>query len=169
MRNPYNSVGKEGAGMHSVSTRPPGDLTLAKEHAVLRRLMTELRGICTESPKTGVFAWVDRLRDRFEHFEAHYIRHMALEEKEGYLAPVLNEARPTLDKEIARLQAEHPQFITMMASIRAQMLKLAPSDALLIRDLCARLAQLLGYIEQHEQEEDLLLIDGVNRDIGVKD
>lgn len=155
--------------MCSVSARPSGDATLAKEHAVLRRLMAELHGICTESPKTGVAEWVGRLRDRFEHFEAHYTRHMALEERGGYLAPVRDEARPTLNKEVTRLLAEHPQFIIMMGSIRAQLLKLAPSDSLLIRDLCARIAQLLSYIEQHEQEEDLLLIDGVNRDIGVKD
>lgn len=155
--------------MCSVSTRSSGDATLAREHAVLRRLMTELRGICSESPKSTVAEWVDRLRDRFEHFESHYIRHMALEEQGGYLRPVRDEARPTLTKEVTRLQAEHAQFIIMMASIRAQLLKLAPSDSLLIRDLCARIVQLLSYIEQHEQEEDLLLIDGVNRDIGVKD
>lgn len=145
------------------------DLTLAKEHAALRRLISELRGICTEAPRTGIEDWLRRARDRFEHFEAHFIKHMALEERGGYLSPVLDDARPTLTKEVDRLQAEHPQFLIMMESIKAQMRKLAPTESILVRDLCARISQLLCYIEQHEQEEDFLLIEGLNRDIGVKD
>jgi len=155
--------------MPETMTKQKTDAMLAREHVTLRRLIAELRGICMEAPKTGIEDWLNRVLDCFEHFEAHYVKHMSLEERGGYLVPVLDEARPTLNKEVARLQAEHPQFVVMMESIKTQMRKLSVADSILVRDLCCRIAQLLSYIEQHEQEEDLLLIEGINREIGAKD
>ena len=94
--------------MPETMTKKSADAMLAREHQVLRRLIADLRRIISEAPRTGIEEWLRRVLDSFEHFEAHYIKHMALEEQGGYLAPVIDEARPTLNKEVARLQSEHP-------------------------------------------------------------
>lgn len=154
--------------MHEPLTRQKADRMLAVEHETLNRLMDELRAEIAVLPRSGLQPWIDRLIERFGHFEAHLIKHMALEEHDGYLSPVLAE-RPTLAKEVARLKHEHIEFVRLLQSVRQQLQQLEADDSIAPGDWCHRLARLLGYVEQHEHEEDLLLIDGVSRDIGVKD
>lgn len=151
-----------------VLAKQKADLMLAAEHQKLLGLMDELRAEVAVVPRSGLQPWIDRIQDRFGHFEAHFVKHMALEEQGGYLAPVLEE-RPTLAKEVSRLKHEHDEFLRLMESVRQQAQKLEDNDSVLPREWCWRVTRLLACIEQHEHEEDLLLIDGLSRDIGVKD
>jgi hemerythrin-like domain-containing protein len=154
--------------MQEGMSRQRADQLLAEEHETLNRLMDELRAEIAVVPRSGLEPWIDRLKERFAHFEAHLVKHMALEEQGGYLAPVLGE-RPTLNKQVARLKHQHAEFVRLLKLLRQQVEQLDPADSILPRDWCHHVARLLAYVEQHEHEEDLLLIDGVSRDIGVKD
>lgn len=154
--------------MPSQMTRQKADLMLVAEHESLNCLMDELREVIAVVPRSGLAPWIERLRDRFAHFEAHFVKLMALEEHGEYLTPVL-ESRPTLTCEVNRLKHEHNEFLRLMESVRHQAQQLQESDFILARDWCCRVSRLLSYVEQHEHEEDLILIDGVSRDIGVKD
>ena len=154
--------------MQDTMTRQRADRLLVEEHETLNRLMDELRGEIAVVPRSGLAPWIDRLKARFTHFEAHLIKHMALEEQGGYLAPVLGE-RPTLNKEVARLKHQHGEFVRLLQLLRQQVQQLDPADSILPRDWCHHVTRVLAYVEQHEHEEDLVLIDGVSRDIGVKD
>jgi len=150
-------------------TKPTPDRTLAQEHERLNCLMDQLREETAVVPRGNRTDWIEKVRECYEHFEAHFIKHMAIEEQGGYLAPVVDEQRPTLTREVARLKHEHAEFLRLMESIRHEGRRLSDSDSIMVRDWCCRVARLLAYVDQHEHEEDLLLIDGVSRDIGVKD
>ena len=154
--------------MQEQLTKQSANLMLADEHEVLNCLMDELRTEIAVVPRSGLRSWIERTKDRFAHFEAHFIKHMALEELGGYLAPVLEE-RPTLAGEVSRLKHQHDELLRLLESIRKQSQQMEECDSLLPRDWCCRVSRLLAFVDQHEHEEDLLLIDGVSRDIGVKD
>ena len=150
-------------------TKQSADRLLAQEHERLNRLMDELRKETAVVPRGQVGRWITRVRESFEHFEAHYIKHMALEEQGGYMAPVVDEQRPTLSREVARLAHQHGEFLRLMKSIRDEARQLDDSDSIMVRDWVCRVSRLLSYVEQHEHEEDLLLIEGLSREIGAKD
>lgn len=143
-------------------------LLLANEHRQLNRLMDELREELALMPRTGLGSWLDRIHERFAHFQAHFIKLMALEEHGGYLADVL-EHKPTLSDEVSRLKHEHGEFVELMCSIREKPQLHDEADSILPRDWCARVTRLLSCVEQHEHDEELLLIDAVERDIGTQD
>jgi len=138
------------------------------EHDKLNRLIDSLREETAVVPRMKLKPWIDKVRDEFEHFRAHFIKHMALEEEDGYLEPVLAK-RPALAVEVARLKREHEELVRLMKSIHEDVDSLQSEDRLLSRDLCRRIEALLSYIEHHEREEDLLLIDAVTRDLGSKE
>jgi hemerythrin-like domain-containing protein len=154
--------------MQDAMTRQKADRLLAEEHERLNQLMDELRGEIAVVPRSGLAPWIDRLKEQFLHFEAHLIKHMALEEQGGYLAPVATE-RPTLTTQVARLKNQHGEFVRILHLLRQQVQQLQPADSIMPRDWCHHVARLLAYVDQHEHEEDLVLLDGVSRDIGVKD
>lgn len=146
----------------------PTSSRLAIEHEIIQRLMDELRQLIAVVPRSGLADWIASVGDRFAHFEAHKIKHMALEEQEGYAAPDLQD-RPTLARELARLKNQHGELMRLMRSIREDVQQVQEDDSIMPRDVCARMDRLFGYIEQHEREEDLLLIDAFSTEIGVKD
>ena len=138
------------------------------EHARVHELANELREQVAVVPRANLGKWIADVREQYEHFRAHLIKHMALEERDGYL-PSVTERRPTLAGEVERLKHEHVETIKIMDGIHEAVHQLTVEDRLLIRDCRDRIGDLLSYIEHHEEEEDLLITHVFTRDIGTAD
>ncbi len=138
------------------------------EHAKVERLADRLKEWVAIIPRAGTQSWLEETRTRFEPLRAHLIKHMAMEEKEGYLVSV-GERRPTLTPNADRLQHEHHELSRIMNGIHHDLRDLKPDDLLLIRDCCLRITNLLGYVEHHEEAENMLITFVFTQDIGAKD
>lgn len=141
---------------------------LREEHHAVEILANQVREWVAVIPRSNVPAWIEELRRRYERFRAHLIKHMVLEERDGYLITVV-ELRPTLSGEIERLQHEHTELSAIMTSVQSAVDALGPEDKLLVRDCCRRIENLLNYVEHHENDENLLLITVLTTDLGAHD
>lgn len=141
---------------------------IQKEHEKVDALIAALRAQVAAVPKAGLSTWIGDTQRQFEHLRAHLIRHMALEESDGYLVEVI-ERRPTLSKEVDRLEHEHREMAKIMESVHQVLSSVTPEDPLLLEDCCSRIRALLGYVERHEDFENLLVTSVFSRDIGSKD
>lgn len=143
-------------------------LWMREEHAKVQALADKIREKTAVVPRANLDGWITEVRDRFEHLRAHSIKHMALEEHEGYLTSVV-EQRPALAPEVERLKREHQELTKLMNRIHLCLAELTGTDRLLIRDCCARIGSLLSYIEHHEDDENLLVTYAYTQDIGTSD
>jgi hemerythrin-like domain-containing protein len=138
------------------------------EHDKVIDLSNVLRQMVAYAPRENLAAWINETRGCFDHFRAHLIRHMALEEEDGFFSR-LTEQRPTLAPEIDRLRHEHVEMTRIMRGIHQTLEELTPEDRLLVRDCCARINGLLSYVDHHEDLEDSLVTFIFTQDIGTKD
>jgi hemerythrin-like domain-containing protein len=143
-------------------------LWLREEHGKLAELAASLLKKTAVVPRARQQQWIDDARGAFDHFRAHMARHMSLEEHEGYMLPAV-ELRPALSREVERLAHEHGEIRRMLDRIHEDLGTLAPDDALLIRDGCRRIQNLLQYIEHHEKDENLLVMSAYGEDLGTED
>lgn len=141
---------------------------IRKEHAKVEQLVEALRAQVATVPKLRLADWIADTRTKFDHLRAHFTRHMALEEADGYLSGVL-ERRPSLANEVERLAHEHRELAEIMLSIHEQLSRMMPEDALLIRECASRIAALVGYIARHEDLENVMITSAFSDDIGSKD
>lgn len=138
------------------------------EHEQVNELAEALRARTAVVPRVGRDSWLKQLRDRFEHFRAHMYKHMALEEKDGYMGMVV-ELRPTLSRHVDRLKHEHRQFARLLDRIHGSLQAIEPVDALEADDCCRRIDNLLSYIDRHENDENLLITYVFTQDMGAHD
>ncbi len=141
---------------------------LKKEHKAVRELVVQVGERAAAMPLANHAQWIGALRESFEHFRAHLTKVMALKEKDGYLAVVV-ERRPVLSREVERLAHEHDEFTRLMNMIHQALAELQPEDQLMIRDCCHRLRDLLCYVEHHDSAENLMILSALNLDIGSCD
>ncbi|UCF33540.1 MAG: hemerythrin domain-containing protein [Phycisphaerales bacterium] len=138
------------------------------EHRRVQELADRLHERTGVAPRADFANWIEDVRDRFDHFRAHMVKHMALEESDGYMTAV-KECRPTLANEVERLKREHNEMMKIMDSIHYAVHGLCEDDRLLMRDCCARIENLLSYIEHHDSEETLMVTSAFTRDLGAND
>ncbi len=141
---------------------------IREEHAKVQELADRIREQTAVVPRTHLDGWIKEVRGGFEHFRAHMVKHMALEEREGYLTGVV-ERRPGLAPEVRRLEREHQELIRIMERIHVCVTELDGEDRLLIRDCCSRIGNLLSYIEHHDDKENMLVTYTFTQDIGASD
>lgn len=139
-----------------------------REHEKVREVATRLQEKVAIVPRTNHAKWIQEAREAFDHLRAHMIKHMALEEQDGYMATVV-ELRPALSREVDRLSHEHAELMQIMDSIHEDLHELRGEDHLLILDSCRRIQNLLHYLEHHEKDENLLLLSTFSNDVGTKD
>jgi hemerythrin-like domain-containing protein len=101
--------------------------------------------------------WVIDAREAFRRMTEHLKKHMALKEAGGYLHEVRTR-HPHLASEVDRLQHEHDELGRLMDQVQTALDELRAEDNLLIRSCCVRISTLLAYIEQHEEQEQRLLL-----------
>ncbi len=138
------------------------------EHERVHDLATTLKETIVTVPLSHRGEWLEKLRGRYEHLRAHLHKHMALEERDGYL-PTVAAHRPSLSKEVDRLRHEHDELMRIMDGIRRDLDDLNESDPLLIDDCCRRIENLIGSIDRHEQDENLIMLSVFTDEIGTKD
>lgn len=138
---------------------------IIQEHHKVSELAARLEDFVDCVPKANQAKWIQGVREAFEHFRAHLTKHMALEEQDGYMVPVV-ERRPALSTDVERLAHEHQEFARLMQVIQQGLGELEPTDQLLIRDCCHRIQDFLAYVEHHKNEENLMVLTVFNIDIG---
>lgn len=138
------------------------------EHVKVEELADKLRERIALPPRSEHGRWLADVKDRFEHFRAHMLQHMALEEREGYMHAVLAR-RPGLEPRVERLRREHAALVRLLDRAHRALEELNPRDHLLVRDFCHRAADILNFIEHHEDEENELVEFVFTDDIGTKD
>ncbi|MBI5763048.1 MAG: hemerythrin domain-containing protein [Planctomycetes bacterium] len=138
------------------------------EHAKIDALAVELQEKVAVIPRAHQQQWITDVRASFDDFSGHVHRHQTLEEQDGYMTAVV-EQRPTLSREVERLAHEHGELEQIMGGIKRQLTELSPDDALLIRDACRRIQNLLLYLEHHTKEENLMVMSVFQMDLGTDD
>lgn len=138
------------------------------EHGKVMDLTERLHEKVAVRPRANQDRWLREVRTQFEHLRAHMVKHMALEEQDGYMVAV-SEQRPVLSREIDRLAHEHRELTQIMERIQRELAEVSPEDQLLILDCCRRIQNLLNYLEHHERDENLLILSAFTEDIGTKD
>lgn len=141
---------------------------IREEHDKVRDVAGRLQERVAVVPRTNLSRWIQGTTEAFDHFRAHLVKHMALEEQDGYMVPV-SEARPALAREVDRLAHEHTEVTRIMDSIHQALHELRPEDRLLMLDVCRRIQSLLEFVEHHEKDENLLVLSVYTTDIGTKD
>ena len=144
----------------------PRDLAewLQDERKKVDELIYLVRKHLAVPPPGSREAWLPEARECFRRLVEHLKKHMALEEADGYLRAVRAQ-RPALAPEIDRLQHEHDELGRLMDQVQRALDELRPEDNLLIRSTCVRLATLLSYVEQHEEEEQRLVLHVFSADM----
>lgn len=148
----------------------PRELTqwIREEHDKVTGLIERLQERVAVRPRSNQARWLQDVRRQFEHLRAHLIKHMALEEQDGYMVCVA-EQRPILSPEIDRLAHEHAELARIMDSIQGELSEASPEDQLLMLDCARRIQSLLQYVDHHERDENLLVMSAFTEDIGTKD
>jgi hemerythrin-like domain-containing protein len=141
---------------------------LRQEHDEVQRLSDALRRLIATQPRSEVALWLKTLKDQFAEFHAHAARHFAMEEEDGYLLPVL-ERRPTMSTRVRLLAEDHQELLRLMKAIEQQIAELLPTDRILITEVRDRLRRFLGFCEDHEREENMLVSHVLTHDEGTKD
>jgi hypothetical protein len=148
------------------------DATLVRkvrdEHRKLDEIKTGLEAALERGGQSDRRKWLDEIRTRFEHFRAHLIHRIALEEIGGFLQVVV-ERRPTLSKQVEHLRLAHHEMIRIaeetMSTIRelpADKPESAGQAALLVR-------MMLSEVRYHEEAEQLLVSSVISQEIGGPD
>jgi len=148
----------------------PSDIArwMREQHAKVEAVVAKLNGRVAAIPRANVGPWIEALRDEFERFRAHMHKHIALEEEGGYLASVI-QLRPTTHDEVGRLMTEHRELALLLTSIFDEVSHLQTDSPLHIRDACARIQNLIGMLEHHENHENMLVSHVFTQDMGSHD
>src|SRR5262245_9067352 len=141
---------------------------LREEHERTESLSERLRETVAQTPSASDAKWIECLRECFDHLRAHLTKHMALEERNGYLAPVV-ERRPALSAKVERLHTEHGQIQRIMNEIHDSLHAMRAADSLLIRDIRIRIDALLTHVAQHHNAENMIMLQVFTTDIGGED
>ena len=127
-----------------------------QEHARLRDIKASLLAVLDGAAEADAHRWLDELRDRFEHFRAHLIHRVALEEIGGFLNVVLRR-RPTLSGQVAHLRESHSEMIEMAGETMAELRKLDASDPESVDQAALLVKMALSEVKYHEEAETLLV------------
>ena len=136
-----------------------------EEHIKLGEITRSLNHALSASPSKAVGSWLGQVRDRFEHFRAHLIHRIALEELGGFLN-VVAEREPTLSGEVENLRRDHERIIER-AGVTMQRLRALPADSPKSANEARIIVEMaLAEVRYHEQAENLLVSRVFNQETG---
>ncbi len=141
---------------------------MREEHAVVEQLAQKLGDRAAAVPRACLTAWVRETAVQLDEFNRHLRKHFELEQEGGYLEAV-TERSPGLQPEVERLQHEHDEIGRILNSIHHDLTTAGDQDRIVIDDCCCRIRNLLRYIRDHEEREDLMVLSAFNSDLGTKD
>ena len=139
-----------------------------QEHLRLREIKAALVAALERSPEGDAEQWLKSLRQSFEHFRAHLIHRIALEELGGFLNIVL-ERRPTLSNQVEHLKQRHAEMIEMAGETMAELRKLDPAKPESVEQAALLVKMALSEVKYHEEAETLLVSFVFTQDTGTGD
>jgi iron-sulfur cluster repair protein YtfE (RIC family) len=141
---------------------------MREEHRCVEELIARLGERVADMPRVNIDGWLKELRDDFERFRAHLLKHFALEEEGGYLNAV-REVQPALDKDIQGLMRQHREVGHLLTDVFHEVSQVQADMPLRIRDTCCRIRNLIEILQQHEDIENRLVSQVLTRDVGTHD
>ncbi|GMU35725.1 MAG: hemerythrin domain-containing protein [Planctomycetia bacterium] len=141
---------------------------VSNEHQKVIDLSERLGEKVSVAPRVNRAKWLREVRGEYEHLRGHLIKHMALEEQDGFMVSVAEQS-PALTREIERLAHEHVEITKLLGLIQRELNEVNEKDQLLLLDCCRRIQALLQYVEHHERDENFLVLTAFTTDIGTKD
>jgi hemerythrin-like domain-containing protein len=138
---------------------------MREEHQAVSELTQHLRERVGVVPRVGMKQWLYTTTMQIDEFRAHLSKHFGLEEQGGYLETVTHQS-PALSTEVLRLQHQHEEIVRLLDAICSDLGKITEHDSILIEDFCCRVQNLLRYIKDHEEREDLMIVSVFNNDLG---
>ena len=139
-----------------------------KEHETLAGITAELEA-AVESPASGnPGAWLEKVTDKFEHFRAHLIHRIALEEMGGFLNIVV-ERNPTLATQVEHLRHTHQGMIEAAGDTMSSLRKLNAAQGKAVDEAVLLVKMALSEVAAQEQAEALLVSFVFTQEIGVGD
>jgi hemerythrin-like domain-containing protein len=138
---------------------------MREEHQAVGELTQHLRDRVAVLPRAGLKQWITETAAELAEFQAHLTKHFDLEETGGYLEAVTHQS-PALSPEVDRLRHEHDEIGRILESIHRELVTTTEHNPILIEDCCCRVQNLLRYIKEHEEREDLMIVSVFTSDLG---
>ncbi len=138
------------------------------EHERLRDITKALEDSLRSDAGDDLEGWLAEVCKSFEHFRAHLIHRIALEEIGGFLDIVV-ERRPTLSKQVEHLREGHAKMIEMAGETLSGLrcLSCTCKDARQQAGIYVQI--MLSEVNYHEESENLLVASVFTDDLGVGD
>jgi hypothetical protein len=138
------------------------------EHERLREITQALNASLDQPKGEDLRPWLADVCKSFEHFRAHLIHRIALEEIGGFLDYVV-EKRPDLVKQVNHLKEGHAKMIEMAGTTLGHLKELSPADLNPRGQARTYVKIMLSEVDYHEEVENLLVASVFNDDIGGSD
>jgi hypothetical protein len=136
------------------------------EHQILDHVKQALRvTLDWKAPSIGMPRKMSSVQFTMKSFTRHLLRMLDLEERDGYLAVVLEE-KPNLDTRIKRLQRDHREFRLQLEELSPTITALTALPEEEFEFVCSQIAELLDRVDQHDVAEIELLQDTLLHDEG---
>jgi hemerythrin-like domain-containing protein len=98
-------------------------------------------------------------------FQSHFERLMELEERDGYMAIVV-EKHPHLNKAVEALRAEHDEFRGEITRLVQSLASVAPTDQNTLNGVCEQATALLKKVDEHNKKEADIFQEAFEREEG---
>ncbi|GJM27200.1 MAG: hypothetical protein DHS20C16_36150 [Phycisphaerae bacterium] len=138
------------------------------EHERLREITGALHSALKQEGGDDLRPWLATVCKSFEHFRAHLIHRIALEEIGGFLDYVVDK-RPDLVKQVDHLKKGHAKMIEMAGTTLGHLKELSTTDADPRGQARTYVKIMLSEVDYHEEVENLLVASVFNDEIGVGD
>jgi len=139
---------------------------LLEEHRLLMKQIADFRAWAKEVDELGIPHFREmgnRLQTLRDVLSCHFVD----EEAGGYLAPVLN-AAPQFSSEAAELKAQHAEFLTTLDRLIAR-LTTEPPEFESWQAAVKEFEDFLELLRRHESRENSMVQKAFGRDIGAAD
>jgi hypothetical protein len=139
-----------------------------QEHERLREIKATLVTALKCPPSADPAECLNKLRDAFEHYRAHLVHRIALEEIGGFLNVVV-ERRPDLATEVENLRRDHRELISRAGDTMKKLRSLAAGTPEALEQAALLVRMSLAEVNYQEEAESLLVSFIFNQDTGVAD
>ncbi|HYO24748.1 MAG TPA: hemerythrin domain-containing protein [Lacipirellulaceae bacterium] len=136
------------------------------EHQILDHVKQALRiTLEWKAPAFGLPRKMSSVQFTMRSFARHLQRMMDLEERDGYLAVVLEE-KPNMDTRLKRLQREHREFRAQIEALEPEVASLPALPEEKFELVCSQIMELLDRVDQHDVAEIELIQETLLHDEG---
>ena len=140
---------------------------IQREHGELKDLLSQVRSAIHDQQPDAQQAR-QLIGDLYERIQSHFHH----EEAGGYLSEALEQA-PRLTNQVGRLHEQHETLSEVLGELRNHVQRTVPTDDPRAdawwKELTDRFQDFSNQLLRHESEEDKLVQEAFNRDLGTCD